>query len=216
MRRLRLVAASGLAALLASAVWLGWMSPLSLFVSWIDHPASPTRSGPLPMALPMDWANLDARPIQAGAASVGGTCPVSDAHPPPPLGVIPEPAAALNPWRIPVKHYTVIVWQLIGEPYTGPIVVRGGRLSTDDRPLMGVLPAPNGSTNAAAALPDGPVLRVGKINDSPLPLFGGMRMAVEAGVESWWTYVYVDKPGCYFWQEDLGPLTLHLIFQATG
>ncbi len=214
MRRPVLLAGSALVLVLASAIWLGWKPASLRDVLWPPGAARSAELKPPANALRLDWSSLDSRPLQNGTALPAGSCPVSNAHPPASLGVIPEPAVAINPWRLPTHRYTTIMWQLVGGPYAGPILLRGGRIGGEGPPLLGISPAPSDASDSSLPLPDGHPVRAAETDQNFFSLYTGMRLVAGPGAESWWTYVYIETPGCYFWQEDYGAGTGHLIFEA--
>ncbi|HYS02463.1 MAG TPA: hypothetical protein VET82_08925 [Candidatus Eisenbacteria bacterium] len=157
-----------------------------------------------------DWNLLDGTdlsPIQPNPVGCDtGATPVR-------AGVVP--AVGVNPTERKLKAHqpTAVRWELVGG-YSGPILLRGRQL--DGPAAVYFSPLENSPTDySSAARADGEPLKSIETSHGSMRLYAGMRLSAVGGARSWWTYVYTDRPGCFFWQQngrDYGGL---LTFQVT-
>jgi hypothetical protein len=157
-----------------------------------------------------DWNLLDGTdlsPIQPNPVGCDtGPAPVR-------AGVVP--AVGANPIELKLKAHqpTAVLWQLVGG-YSGPILLRGRQLDGSAAVYFAELEdLPTDYSSAPSA--DGQPLKTIETSHGSMRLYAGMRLSAVGGAHSWWTYVYTDRPGCFFWQQngrDYGGL---LTFQVT-
>ena len=157
-----------------------------------------------------DWNLLggtDLSPTQSNPAGCNtGPTPVR-------AGVVP--AVGANPIELTLKAHqpNAVRWQLVGG-YSGPILLRGRQL---DGPAavyfaeLEGLPADYSSAPSA----DGQPLKTIETSHGSMRLYAGMRLSAVGGAHSWWTYVYTDRPGCFFWQQTGRDYDGILTFQVT-
>jgi hypothetical protein len=60
--------------------------------------------------------------------------------------------------------------------------------------------APTDYSTAPSA--DGQPVKTIETSRGSLRLYAGMRLSAVGAAHSWWTYVYTDSPGCFFWQQN--------------
>jgi hypothetical protein len=157
-----------------------------------------------------DWKLLDGTdlsPIQSSPlACHTGPTPIR-------AGVVP--AVGVNPIELKLKAHqpTAVLWRLVGR-YSGPILLRGRQLDGSAAVYFAELEGlPTDYSSAPSA--DGQPLKTIETSHGSMRLYAGMRLSAVGGAHSWWTYVYTDRPGCFFWQQngrDYGGL---LTFQVT-
>ena len=176
---------------------------IALAVSSCVSPATvattPANSSPSPIAeIPKDdWDILDnteIAPVQKHPAGCDTT--------PPPVRAGVVPAVGSNPTRLRLKarELSAVRWQLVGG-YSGPILLRGRQL--DGLTALYFAPLEGLATDrSSVAEADGSVVKTVATNRGAINLFAGMRISANGGAESWWTYVYADGAGCFFWQQN--------------
>jgi hypothetical protein len=157
-----------------------------------------------------DWTLLDGTelsPIQSNPVACNtGRAPIR-------AGVVP--AVGDNPSELKVKAHQPmpVLWQLLGG-YSGPILLRGRQLDGAAAVYFATLESPPTDYSSAPS-PDGQPVKTVETSHGSLPLYAGMRLAAVDGAHSWWTYVFTDRPGCFFWQQNGRDYDGTLTFQVT-
>jgi hypothetical protein len=173
-------------------------------------PPKATRS-PVVTIPPEEWTQLSVAPLNPVPAQSSAACQTEPV--PVRAGVVPEVGANPTERRLRVQNVAPVLWQLVGG-YSGPILLRGRRAD-------GAAPVyfANLETLPAATsfpVPDGPPLKTLQTSHGTLQLYGGMRLSATMAAQSWWTYVYTESVGCFFWQQDGRDYEGTLTFEVTG
>jgi hypothetical protein len=171
--------------------------------------AKPTPS-PVERIAQNDWNMLegsDLAPIQSNPLSCN-TGPIRVR-----AGVVPAVGANPGELKLKAQQPTAVLWQLVGG-YSGPILLRGRQLD-GAAPVyfatMERLPTDYSSTPIADGMP----LKTVGTSQGSMRLYPGMRLSAVGGAHSWWTYIYTDRPGCFFWQQNGRDYDGTLTFQVT-
>jgi hypothetical protein len=160
---------------------------------------TPSNSGasPVETITKDDWGLLDGTelsPIQGHPAR----CDTS----PPPVRAGVVPAVGSNPTqlRLKAREPSAVRWRLVGG-YSGPILLRGHQL--DGPAAVYFAPLESLATDrSSVADTDGSSVKTVATNRGTINLYAGMRLSAIRGADSWWTYVYAESPGCFFWQQN--------------
>jgi hypothetical protein len=157
---------------------------------------------------PQEWDLLDRDILIPPQRPVG-----CDTGPAPTRAAV-VPAVGSNPTqrRLKVGVPVAVLWQVVGG-YSGPILVRGRQLDGPAAVYFANLESPP-TDGSSTPIEDGNLLKTVQTSDGTLELYGGVRLAATGGVRSWWTYVYVDSPGCFFWQQNGRDYQGTLTFEA--
>lgn len=115
-------------------------------------------------------------------------------------GVVPAIGSNPTQLKLKVREPTAVLWQVVGN-YSGPILLRGRQLSGTSPVYFASLETP-ATDLSSAPIPEGQPLKALQTSHGAIQLYGGVRLAVIGGAHSWWTYVYVERPGCFFWQQN--------------
>lgn len=126
-----------------------------------------------------------------------------------------EPTLGNNSSELKVKAHepTPVVWRLVGG-YQGPILLRGAQL--DGEAPVYLAPSVSRQTRDSSAGTEGPAIRTLQTDHGPLALYAGLELTGTATARSWSTYVYVESPGCFVWQQNGIDFQGSLMFQATA
>jgi hypothetical protein len=120
----------------------------------------------------------------------------------------------VNPGELKLKarQPTAVLWQLVGG-YSGPILLRGRQLDGPAAVYFAELEGLPADYSSAPST-DGESLKTIETSHGSMRLYPGVRLSAVGAAHSWWTYVYTDGPGCFFWQQNGRDYDGILTFQA--
>jgi hypothetical protein len=120
-----------------------------------------------------------------------------------------------NPTQLKLKVHepTAVLWQVVGN-YSGPILLQGRQVDGTAPVYFATLESPP-TDLSSAPIPAGKPLKTLDTSHGTMQLYAGIRLAVTGGSHSWWTYVHVESPGCFFWQQNGRNYEGTLAFEVT-